>query len=56
MATWLADRSLGRSLTKNKARKRLLSFHFLREQKITSDQLRKYVTFGRVDTRKSKNK
>lgn len=51
-ATWLTDRSLGKSLTKKKAKSRLLSYHFLREQGISSELLRKYCQFGRCDPRK----
>ena len=54
LATWLADRSLGRSLTKKGARKRLLSYHFLQEQRVTSEQLEQYVKTGETDTRKNK--
>lgn len=56
MATWLTDRTLGRSLTKKRANNRLLSFHFLREQEITFEQLRQYIRTGRVDPRKTKEK
>jgi len=56
MATWLTDRTLGRSLTKKKANTRLISFHFLREQGISPDQLRTYINTGRVDPRKNKDK
>ncbi len=56
MATWLTDRTLGRSPTKKKANNRLLSFHFLREQEITFEQLRQYTRTGRVDPRKTKEK
>lgn len=53
-ASWLTDRSLGTSLTKKKANKRLLSFYFLFEQKIEPSQLIKYVETGRCDLRKIK--
>ena len=55
-ATWLTDRSLGRSLTKKKGSKRLLSFHFLREQGITTPLLTQYCRTGRCDPRKNKDK
>ena len=45
-ATWLTDKSLGDSLTKKKASKRLVSFHFLKEQKVTSKHIKKYCTTG----------
>lgn len=53
-ATWLTDRSLGRSLSKKKARNRLLSYHFLKEQDITDPLLRTYIQTGRCDPRKIK--
>ena len=56
MATWLIEREQGRSLTKKKANNRLLSFHLLREQEITFEQLRQYIRTGRVDPRKTKEK
>lgn len=48
-ATWLGDKSLGKSLSKNKANKRLVSFHFLIEQKVSKLHLKKYVRTGMVD-------
>ena len=54
MATWLFDRSLGKSLTKKKSRNRLVSYYFLREQQITTEQLNRYCRTGRLDTRKLK--
>lgn len=54
LSTWISDRSLGTSLTKKRASKRLLSYHFLREQKISSELLIKYCRIGRVDPRKIK--
>jgi len=53
--TWLTDITLGKSLTKKKACTRLVSYHFLKEKKITSNQLAKYSQNGRVDVRKKKN-
>ena len=55
-ATWLTDRSLGTSLSKKKGSSRLLSFHFLREQEITSSLLSEYSKTGECDPRKNKNK
>jgi len=52
MATWLTDRSLGRSLTKKKANRRLVSFYFLKEQEITKVLLTQYCITGRCDPRK----
>ena len=54
MATWLTDRSLGKSLTKKKVRRRLVSFHFLKEQEITKPLLVQYCETGRCDPRKTK--
>lgn len=54
MATWLYDRSLGRTSTKLRSRRRLLSYYFLRDQGITNDQLNTYCMSGRLDTRKIK--
>ena len=51
---WLTDRSLGESLTKKKAKRRLASFYFLREQEITSLLLTEYYETGRCDPRKTK--
>lgn len=55
-ATWLTDRSLGKSLTRKNWKARLLSFHFLMEQKITPFLLKKYYSTGKCDPRKTKNK
>jgi hypothetical protein len=52
LATWLFDKTLGRSLTKKKASNRLLSYHFLTQQEITNEQLSKYCTSGRLNTSK----
>lgn len=51
-ATWLFDASLGKALTKKKAKNRLLSFHFLREQKIKPEDLQLYCETGRYRTKK----
>ena len=53
-ATWLTDRSLGTSLTKKKANVRLVSYHFLKEQQVTSEQILRYCKTGRCDIRKRK--
>lgn len=55
LSTWLTDVSLGNSLTKKKARHRLISYYFLIEQKITTELLRKYILSGRADCRKNKD-
>ena len=54
LSTWLTDISLGNSLTKKRAKNRLVSFYFLQDQNITSEQLREYYQRGRVDCRKNK--
>lgn len=56
LAAWLTDRSLGVSLTKKKAPRRLLSYHFLRENDEPGKLLQEYVKTGRCDPRKEKNK
>lgn len=53
-ATWLTDRTLGTSLTKKGGSQRLVSYHFLLEQKITRKHLIKYVETGNADVRKTK--
>jgi hypothetical protein len=45
-ATWLTDTHQGKSLTKRKASKRLVSFYFLIEQKVTSEIFDDYVDNG----------
>lgn len=46
-AAWLVDKSQGRSLTKKKAGNRLISFHFLKEHKISFEGLAFYIRTGR---------
>lgn len=55
LATWLTDRSLGKSLTKKDGNTRLLSYHFLLEQGISTGLLKEYLETGECDPRKSKN-
>lgn len=55
-ATWLTDRSLGRSLTKQGGWSRLLSYFFLQQQAISKELLMQYSKRGRCDPRKGKNK
>jgi hypothetical protein len=45
-ATWLVDKSLGDSLTKNSAANRLVSYHFIVEQKVTKKILKNYIKKG----------
>ena len=54
MATWLFDRTLGRSSTKLRSRSRLLSFYFIKEQELNNEQFQNYITTGRLDPRKKK--
>lgn len=54
MAAWLSDRSLGKSLTKKRGNRRLLSFFFLTDQGISQDQFIQYIETGRLDPRKNK--
>jgi hypothetical protein len=54
LSTWLTDRSLGTCMTKKRASRRLLSYFFLLEQKITDALLNKYSETGRCDPRKQK--
>jgi hypothetical protein len=56
LSTWLTDRSLGNSMTKKKGSRRLLSYFFLKEQKISQELFSNYITFGRCDPRQEKNK
>ena len=51
-ATWLFDKTLGNCMTKKKANSRLLSYHFLREQGITEEQLNTYCLTGRLNPSK----
>jgi len=54
-ATWLYDRSLGKSLTKLQERDRLVSYYFLQDQGILDWHLEKYIFTGRFDpTKKDK--
>lgn len=52
LATWLNDPTMGPSLTKKGARYRLLSFFFLKELKITSQEVKEYLRTGICDIRK----
>lgn len=54
LSAWLTDRSLGHSLTKKRAAKRLLSYFFLVEQKIKKSLFVEYVETGMCDPRKRK--
>lgn len=53
-ATWLFDRTLGKSLTKKGASNRLLSYYFLVDGGIKKKQLNEYVNTGELDSRKNK--
>ena len=54
LATWLGDRSLGKSLTRNNAKRRLLSYHFLKDQGAQQKEFNKYIHTGKCDIRKTK--
>jgi len=56
MATWLMEKSQGIALTKKNSSKRLLSYHFLVEQGISTEQINQYCRTGRLDPRKTKEK
>lgn len=46
-ATWL-DKGFGQILTKKKGRNRLISYYFLKAQKATPEQIREYITKGKL--------
>jgi len=48
-ATWLLEKTQGWCLTKKRGNKRLLSYHFLREQEIGSSQLHTYCQIGKLN-------
>lgn len=54
LATWLVDRSVGDTLTKKGATKRLLSYFFLKTQDIPQKGFIEYIETGKFDPRKSK--
>ena len=54
LAMWLTDRSLGDTLTKMNAAKRLLSFFFVKQQDIPQEGFTEYCETGRFDPRKKK--
>lgn len=54
LATWLGDRSLGKSLTKKGGSRRLVSYHFILDQGVSTKHLRKYIKTGKADIRKKK--
>lgn len=56
LATWLTDITLGKSLTKNNGNRRLLSYHFLLDQKIKTKDLKEYVHTGECDVRQKTKK
>jgi hypothetical protein len=55
-ATWLFDKTLGWSMTKKRGNRRLLSYHFLREQGIDSSQLHTYCKRGKLNKKKNESK
>jgi len=52
LATWILETSQGVALTKKHARSRLMSYHFLNEQGITSSQLNEYYSTGKLNISK----
>jgi len=54
LATWLVDRNQGGILNRKKARKRLLSYFFLRSQDIPQEGFIEYCRTGKYDPRKKK--
>jgi hypothetical protein len=52
LATWLFEHNHGVSLTKIGARKRLLSYFFIKEQKVSAVGMNKYVKTGELKTGK----
>jgi hypothetical protein len=53
-ATWLFDKTLDWNLTKKRGNTRLISYYFLREQGIDSQQLKTYCKLGRIYRNKTK--
>ena len=51
-ATWLFEKSHGKSCTKQKANNRLLSYFFLNQGEISKIQLENYVKRGRLNINK----
>lgn len=51
-ATWLEDKSLGKSMTELGANNRLLSYHFLKvgvSAKLPKNALRRYIKTGKEE-------
>lgn len=55
-ATWLAEKSHGEALTKCGARQRLLSYHFIKEQKVSKTGIETYCKDGILDLKDKPNK
>lgn len=55
-ATWLAEKSQGEALTKVNAPRRLLSYFFIREQKVSQTGMKKYSRTGTLDLKDKLNK
>jgi hypothetical protein len=55
LSTWLAEKQQGVVLTKKRYSHRLLSFHFLKEQGVTTALFRKYIQRGIVSLKKKKD-
>lgn len=54
LATWLFDKSLGESLTKKRARQRLLSYFFITADRTTKEELVQYIEQGFVNSKRKK--
>ena len=58
LATWLRDYTNGKSLTRKKAKNRLLSYHLYQEEVEKSGYpetaLKEYVKTGKFESRKNK--
>ncbi len=55
LATWLFEHNHGVSLTKVKNRRRLLSYFFIKEQKVTAVGMHKYINTGELKTGKNED-
>lgn len=53
LSTWLFDQTLGESLTKHDFSKRLLSYHFIKQAKVSNSQVDEYCTTGKLKVKKS---
>lgn len=60
LATWLRDYTNGKSLTRKKAKNRLLSYHLYQEEaekaKYPDTTIPEYITTGKYESRINKRK